>query len=1125
MSIYRWLASIIIGTVVLIPLLLISLVASEPGSRWLVAQSQSYLPVTIEYDEFSGTLLNEFQFKHFRLETDAIAYTPEQLTINWQPSALLAGIVRIESLNSVGGEFRLRRNASATDETESGSALEDISFQPPVTLKLNQLTIDKMAVFIGDAVPQTFSINASANIATNGRLTINTLGIEHQYASTVLSGQAMLSYPFSAELVNTVTLHSPDYPRLHIKSQIKGDVLQLKTISTFSDALKGSLTTQIDDPLTDLSWQFDSDWKETDLSSVLNSAAQDSGPILFAGSLSGQGDLQHASVQPDLTVTAYQQTADIEGTVSYQNDTLELNDIVVGLADTVQGKLTFNGRLSSLNSTPALTAAVQWDKLEYQTDDIISKNGQMHATGIIDDLNVELSTTVTGIASSSLALAAKTRITPDQLRIRQLTLEQDDERVEGSGLVAWKDQLVVTADVNGQYRQKPVNLDLSVTLDQPYLFVDTLSAQWGTQSFTAKGALSPGKQLDWRIETSDLKNFTTVAGQLSAAGSVKGQLNQSDIHAELREFQFNHPDYKSIELKEAVTANVDYQKLTLDITPVCLNYPGIEQPLCIQLKQHGDVFDVSTNIAQVPLGLLQSLSVPNAGFKLQGALSADISGSFNYKTSVLTQLDAVIKADNSAVKAGNKSVRFETFKVTAVSTDTDGLQTNLTAKASRLNFALDGQIDMDTLSPSSPIHGSVSFNSESLRVVNVFVPQLDIDAGAANAKLTVSGQLNDPVASGQLNVDVTKMIVMATGTLVTDLNATLTADANAGQFDVVANGDIGDGPISVKGEFNAFDKAGTLDVNGEKLLILDTPDLMLTASPDLHVEIDGDTIAATGKLHIPKARITPVEMNQAVTESADVTLKNEEKQTSLLSTRADITVSLGDNVNVEALGFSGKLQGQLQIIQEPGAAAKGNGTIGVASGKYEIYGQKLTIERGDLIFNGGPLDSPALNLRVTRKIEENGLNEKPPEQIGARVTGTIERPDLSLFSTPSLPDSAILSYLLFGKPPGNQGDANNLELQAALLVGGRGTRFLTEGIKDTFNLDEVSLDSETSDVNDTSLYIGKYLSPRLYIKYGVGLLEPTSTFILRYTLSDSLIFESTSTTESQGGDLIYTIEN
>lgn len=1125
MSLYRWLASIILGTVVLIPLLLISLVASEPGSRWLVAQSQSYLPITIEYDEFNGTLLNEFQFKRFHLETDTIAYTPELLTINWQPSALLAGIVRIESLSSTGGEFRLRSNTSSAKDTDTGSSLEDISFQPPVALKLNQLTVDETMLYIGEAAPQTLSLKASAGITTNGRLTIDELKIDHQYVSTGLSGKAMLSYPFSTELVNTLTVHSPDYPRLHITSQIKGDVLQLKTTSTFSEALTGSLTTEVDDPLTDLNWKFDSHWEETDLSSVLKQAAQDSGPIILAGSFSGQGDLQHASIQPDLTVSAYQQTAGIDGEVLYQNDTLVLNEIVVRLTDTVQGKLSLNGSLSSLNSEPTLTAAVQWAELEYLAGDITSKNGQMHATGTLDDLDVELSTAVTGLTSSTLSLTAKTRVTPDQLRIRQFALEQDDERIEGNGLVAWKEQLSVTANVSGQYRQKPVNLDLSMTLDQPYLFVDTLSAQWGAQSFTAEGALSPGKQLDWRIETSDLTNLTSITGQLTAAGSVKGQLNQSDIQVELRKFLFNHPNYKSLTLEETVTANVDYQKLTLDVSPVCLIYPRIEQPLCIQLKQQGDVFEISTDIAQVPLGLLQSLAMPNAGFKLHGDLSADISGSFNYKTSTLTQLDAVIKADNSTIKAANESVRFETFKVTAFPTDTGGLRANLTAEASRLNTALEGQVNIDTLSPNSPINGALSFNSDSLRVVNVFVPQLDIEAGTASAKLRISGQLNDPVASGELNIDIAKMIVLATGTLVTDLKATLTADANAGQFDVAANGDIGDGPITVKGAFNAFDRAGKLDVNGEKLLILDTPDLMLTASPDLHVEIDGDTIAATGKLHIPKARITPVEVNQAVSESADVTLKNETKQTALFKTRADITVSLGDKVLVEALGFSGKLQGQLQIIQEPGAAAKGNGTIGVASGEYEIYGQKLTIERGDLLFNGGPLDSPVLNLRVTRKIDANGVNQQPPEQIGARVTGTIERPDLSLFSTPALPDSTILSYLLFGKPPGNQGDANNLELQAALLVGGRSTRFLTEGLKDTFNLDEVSLDSETSDVNDTSLYIGKYLSPRLYIKYGVGLLEPTSTFILRYTLSDKLIFESTSTAESQGGDLIYTIEN
>ena len=38
--------------------------------------------------------------------------------------------------------------------------------------------------------------------------------------------------------------------------------------------------------------------------------------------------------------------------------------------------------------------------------------------------------------------------------------------------------------------------------------------------------------------------------------------------------------------------------------------------------------------------------------------------------------------------------------------------------------------------------------------------------------------------------------------------------------------------------------------------------------------------------------------------------------------------------------------------------------------------------------------------------------------------------------------------------------------------------------------------------NETSLVLGRYLSPRLYVSYGVSLTEQLNVFKLRYTLGD-----------------------
>ncbi|MCP1340625.1 translocation/assembly module TamB domain-containing protein [Idiomarina sp. M1R2S28] len=1125
MSIYRWLASIFLVLVVLIPLLAISLVGSETGSRWVLTQGQKYLPVDIQYKAFHGTLINEFEFEDFHFESETFSYTPDKLVINWDPLALLSGVIRIDNIESLGGEIRLRAAQNSSQNADSEASVEDIQIELPLDVNLRNLLVKESRFFILENPSQELTIEASARVNTDGQLNIRQLRLEHQYLTTEISGKTKLSYPFKSELENNTHLHSPDFPSLKVKTDITGDIQSLTTNSELSEGLVGEITAKINTPLKELSWQFDSNWQKNNLSQWLASAGVDQIELSFAGDIRGEGGLTQASIEPDITVTVNQQTMDIDGAVSYQDNIINFAPLNVHSKGDIKGQLALQGDISSLSTTPVIDASVSWEELIYQPNGISSREGKLQAQGELDELSINLNNKLSGLLEENIKLVTEAKLNPDSLSVLSLKLTHNDETVSGKADINWKDNLSLTTDISGEYQQRAVNAKVELRLSEPYLFVDQFNASWGTQSLIAEGALSPGKKLSWQITSKDLSELSDVKGEVVATGDISGQLNQPEFELGVNKFNFKHPEYNAVSLNQPITAGFNYEDVTFNTTPVCLSYEGIDNPFCLKLEQQDKVISFDANASEVPLGILQALVLPNVAYKLTGEVSAEVTGAFDYQNMTLRKLDGVINADNSQVLAGEEKVTLNQLNLTAKNRDDEGIDIGMTAVADELAFNLSGQLTIEEIAPDSPISGKVSLNSNSLELLSLFSPQVDIGDGSTSAELDIAGNLNDPTASGKVNLNADRIIVLASGTLISELNAELTADANVGEFTVNANGKIGEGDVTIEGELNAFKRTGDLIIKGKDLLILDTPDLLLVASPDISLKLDKDLVFVRGDLHLPKARITPVNLDQAVTESADVTLKNESKEPPLFSTNTDITVSLGEQVRVEALGFSGNLKGKLQITQQPDSVARGNGSIGVVSGNYEIYGQKLAIERGDLLFNGGPLDTPSLNLRVTRNIEKTGIDERPPEKIGARVTGTINRPELSLFSTPPLPDSTILSYLLFGKPPGSQGDANNLELQAALLVGGRSAKFLTEGIKDTFDLDEVSLDSETSDINDTSLYIGKYLSPRLYVKYGIGLLEPTSTFILRYTLSERLLFESTSTTEGQGGDLIYTIEN
>jgi translocation and assembly module TamB len=74
-------------------------------------------------------------------------------------------------------------------------------------------------------------------------------------------------------------------------------------------------------------------------------------------------------------------------------------------------------------------------------------------------------------------------------------------------------------------------------------------------------------------------------------------------------------------------------------------------------------------------------------------------------------------------------------------------------------------------------------------------------------------------------------------------------------------------------------------------------------------------------------------------------------------------------------------------------------------------------------------------------------------------------------------------------------------------------------------LDEVGVESTTGTAGQSnqSLVLGKFLSPRLFISYGISLTESINTLKLRYTITDKWILKMEAG-ENQSADAEYTIE-
>jgi len=416
----------------------------------------------------------------------------------------------------------------------------------------------------------------------------------------------------------------------------------------------------------------------------------------------------------------------------------------------------------------------------------------------------------------------------------------------------------------------------------------------------------------------------------------------------------------------------------------------------------------------------------------------------------------------------------------------------------------------------APLVATLKAKTSDANVLPLFFTDLDRAAGTLQANLSANGTLANPVVSGRIQLESGELDLYRYNLTLRSMGTTV--DIADNRIDFSGNALLGPGSLAVQGQLNWQDgKArGQMRLQGADLLVADLPEYRVVASPNLLFAIDGKRIAASGDLVVPSARLQPADLRGAVQRSADARLIGMQP----IDVRADyqvysdIDVRLGDDVQLNTFGLQGRLTGNVNTTTRPSEPARGQGELRVLSGRYQAYGQDLEIERGRLLFESSPLDNPGLDILAIRRIEE--------QHVGVNVRGTLRVPRMSFYSEPSLTQSQTVAYLLTGKP------LEDMRSQDATAVGSatdalalQGGGLLASQLGRRIGLEAVSVESKG--LNDASLVLGKFLSPRLFVSYGISLTESINTFKARYTLSDRWLLK-TEAGQNQSGDVEFRIE-
>jgi len=427
-----------------------------------------------------------------------------------------------------------------------------------------------------------------------------------------------------------------------------------------------------------------------------------------------------------------------------------------------------------------------------------------------------------------------------------------------------------------------------------------------------------------------------------------------------------------------------------------------------------------------------------------------------------------------------------------------------------------------------PIHGQLDARTAGLSLLDMYVGGIDKATGQLTTHVDISGTLGNPLLAGQLQVRDATIDVYQSGTAIRDLSLDAHFDTQA--LDLTGKARLGDGSATFNGKltWRGDEPYGNLHMEGDGLRLVDVPEARIDASPRLDFRMTGHHIDASGEVVIPKANLVPADLTNTVLVSGDEVLVgappvDAQQRWTVVSS---IKLTLGNDVNLDSLGLKARLGGTLTVGTDAAGTTSGNGEVTIKSGQYRGLGRSLDITSGRLIFRG-PLNDPGVELRAEKQFPDPTAGDVT---AGVNVRGTLRAPQVTFYSNADLPQSQIASLILAG---GSLDSAQNSDRPGAarneLLT--QGIPILAQRLGNRIGIEDIGLESDNisydrntgATTSDTSVVVGKYLSPRLYISYGISLVEAVNTFKMRWTIGKGWMLK-TEAGQARSADIVYTIQ-
>ena len=401
------------------------------------------------------------------------------------------------------------------------------------------------------------------------------------------------------------------------------------------------------------------------------------------------------------------------------------------------------------------------------------------------------------------------------------------------------------------------------------------------------------------------------------------------------------------------------------------------------------------------------------------------------------------------------------------------------------------------LEDDAPIDGTLELDVRDLAWMELLSPDLAAPTGRLEGRIVVAGTRAAPTLGGEARLRELGAELPALGVPLRDGDVRLSGEPG-GALRIEGSLRAGEGRLTLAGGLDLREARQplVLSVTGENVRISDTAELQATVSPRLQLRyLDGE-LQVRGVVAVPSARLDLERLDQGVTPSADVVVLDPRpgRREGGIVFDTEVTVQVGEDVRLQGFGLTGRLSGELAIRDRPGRAATANGSLQV-NGRYRAYGRDLRIRRARLSWVNAPYADPALDVLAEHEFDE--------ATVGVRVRGSAQAPQTSVTSDPAMSTAEAISWLLLGRPLETASGSEAQRVSASVVALSAGSSLLAQQLGTQLGLDSAGI-VENRSLGGSTLVVGKRLSPKLFVSYGVSLLGTGQAVMLKYLLKRGL---------------------